>query len=828
MRFAFLPILLLLPAVGASAQDLGALEARIAELETAVTVPQTNLDFVWTMLAAALVFFMQVGFLLLEAGLVRSKNSINVAQKNIADMVVAVACYWAVGFMLMFGGSVGGLFGWDGELFAFDWQSDWSYTFFVFQAVFCGTAATIVSGAVAERMKFTGYLALTILISVLVYPVFGHWAWGSLLMDNATLLGDAGFMDFAGSTVVHSIGAWAALAAVICLGARIGRFDANGRPVRIQGHSPVLATSGAIILWIGWIGFNGGSTTTGTPAFAMIVANTVIAGAIGGLGSMVAGRAYDGLFRAERSINGVLGGLVAITAGCDVMTTYGAVATGFLGGVVAFTMGEVMERKWKLDDAVGAVSVHGFAGAFGTLAIPLFAPAETLLAGDRWSQFMVQLEGVGLAFVWSFGITYAAIKGYQFVFGSVRVSAEHEMAGLNEAEHGATLGTGMLLARMQALSSGEAKLSDRLATDSGDEAAELAHAYNQVMDNIETMVQGISAQSHELLQAAGRMSSVSNTLAEQSRTTADQAHEAKRLSESVAQHADSAAATLHSAGGNTTRISESAARMRDGVRQASARASAVASDLEALRETGQNSTNVIEHAAQSSELVQAKVQRLTHAIGSISEVLTLIDDISEKTNLLALNATIEAARAGEAGNGFKVVAGEVKSLSSAARNAVEEIRSRVRDVTAESNDAVAAIEDIMGTTNAMGDVMRQIIASVNEQAEHTADIARTIDAADADTAEVSDNIDKVDREMTVSVEAARDASAHTGEMLAEIESVEAIAADNLRCADQVSESSRHVAEIARRLDQLMSGLGAAEHAMEEAVGNVSGLAAAPA
>ncbi|MGF1626403.1 MAG: ammonium transporter [Alphaproteobacteria bacterium] len=797
----------LLPAA-AWADDVTALEQRIADLEAAVATPQVNLDFVWTMVAAALVFFMQAGFLLLEAGLVRSKNSINVAQKNIADMVVATTAFWLVGYMIMFGDSVGGLFGWDGRLFAFEEIGDWTYAFFVFQVVFCGTAATIMSGAVAERMRFTGYLVLTTVTSALIYPVFGHWAWGSLLNgDNATLLGDAGFMDFAGSTVVHSIGAWVALAAVICLGARIGRFDSAGRPVRIQGHSPVLATTGAIILWVGWMGFNGGSTTAGTPAFASIIANTVLAGAVGGFGSLLGARLYDGLFRAERTINGVLGGLVAITAGCDVMTTWGAVATGFIGGFIAFAMAEVMERKWKLDDAVGAVAVHGFSGAFGTLAIAFFAPADTLLAGDRWSQFMIQGQGVLLAFVWAFGITFAVIKLYQLLVGPMRVSAQHELAGLNEAEHGASLGTGMLLARMTALSAGEAKLSERLATDTGDEAAELAHAYNQVMDNIEGMIDGICAQSRELAQAASAMSAVSATLAGQSRRTANQARAAKQLSDSVSEKATNAARLLTSAGGNTALISTSAERMRARVREASDSAAAIATDLESLERTGRESSSVIEQAAASTEQVRTKVESLTSAIGSIAEVLGLIDGIAGQTNLLALNATIEAARAGEAGKGFKVVAGEVKSLSQAAGHAVGEIRGRVHQVTREAGEAVAAIQDIMATATAMGEVMRTIIASVSDQSASSAAISRSMLTADSETAEVSDNIRKVDVEVGTSVQAAEDAASHTAEMLSEIESVETIAEDNLRCAEQVARSSEDIARIVRRLDDLVAGLG---------------------
>ena len=231
----------------------------------------------------------------------------------------------------------------------------WGFTFFVFQAAFVGTAATIVSGAVAERMKFVGYLAATVAVALVIYPVFGHWAWGNLLeADNTAWLADRGFIDFAGSTVVHSVGGWIALAAIIVLGARLGKFNADGSANTLQGYSPVLAAAGAVILLIGWIGFNGGSTTAGTPAFAIIVANTVIAATFGGLSSLIAGRFVDGLFKPMRSINGVLGALVAITAGCAVVGPHGAMAIGAIAGLCVVLSEEAIEKLFKLDDVVGA------------------------------------------------------------------------------------------------------------------------------------------------------------------------------------------------------------------------------------------------------------------------------------------------------------------------------------------------------------------------------------------------------------------------------------------------------------------------------------------
>jgi Amt family ammonium transporter len=456
-----------------------------AHLQAQIDAQQTNSDHIWTMTAAALVLMMQFGFLLLEAGMVRSKNSINVAQKNISDFFLALAVFYLFGFGLMFGSSQFGLFGSLSELATFDKMDEWPYTFFVFQAVFVGTAATIVSGAVAERMKFGGYLLMSIVIAALIYPVFGHWAWGNLLVsDNPAWLADAGFIDFAGSTVVHSVGAWVGLAGIIVMGARLGRFGKDGKPIEIQGYSTVLSAGGAIVLLVGWIGFNGGSTTAGTPDFARVVANTVIAAAFGGIAAMIAGRFYDGLFKPTRSINGLLCGLVGITAGCFAVDPQGAAIIGFICGVVVVFSEEFLLCKLKLDDAVGAVSVHGVGGVAGTLLVAFFAAPDQLIAATRWEQFLVQGQGVLVAFVWAFSISFVVFKAVDMII-DLRVSPEEEHDGLNVAEHGATLGTGELQKVLANLVTGEADLTTRLHVEPGDESGELAAIFNLLLNNLE-------------------------------------------------------------------------------------------------------------------------------------------------------------------------------------------------------------------------------------------------------------------------------------------------------------------------------------------------------
>jgi Amt family ammonium transporter len=447
---------------------------------------QNTLNHMWVMVCAALVMCMQVGFLMLEAGFVRSKNSINVALKNLCDFLIAVLCFGAFGLMIMFGPSVGGLMGFDSSLSMFDRADPWLLTFFTFQVVFCGTAATIVSGAVAERMTFRGYLVISGLVSALIYPVFGHWAWGNLLdSDNTTWLSSQGFIDFAGSTVVHSVGGWVSLAAVLVIGPRIGRYGTDGTLNEFQGHSPVLSASGALILWIGWLGFNGGSTLEASDAVAHIIANTVIAGAVGGLSGLLLGRALDGAYRADRAINAIIGGLVAVTAGCDALTIWGAIAVATGGGIIAVLGQRVMERVWKLDDAIGAIPAHGFAGAWGTLGVALFAPLDALPAGDRLLQFWVQGQGVLSAFVWTFCTAWILLKLINRFIVPLRVPPESEQRGLNQVEHGASLGSGELQQALGALAAGKADLTSRLSVEPGSETAEIAALFNRVMDYLE-------------------------------------------------------------------------------------------------------------------------------------------------------------------------------------------------------------------------------------------------------------------------------------------------------------------------------------------------------
>ncbi len=468
-----------LPLFWADAAATGAADSAVEELSRGI-------DFVWVIVAAALVFVMQIGFLLLEAGMVRSKNSINVAQKNFLDFMFAVLVFAAFGFMLAFGVSaLGAPIGFDSGLLMLEEMTPWLWVFFVFQVMFCGTAATIVSGAVAERMKLWAYVICTVVMSGLIYPVFTHWAWGSALQPNdGAFLANMGYIDFAGSTVVHATGGWLALAACLVLGARIGRFDENGKPRRMTGHNPVLAAAGALLLFFGWIGFNGGSTLAANADIAHIIANTVLAGAAGGVAGYFLGWFTDGFVLPDKALNGSIGGLVAVTAGCAVLDAKGAMLLGAMGGVAALWANTFLEERLKIDDSVGAIGVHGVAGALGTIGLALLAPAANLPTDNRWEQLGIQSVGVGLNFVWAFGVGLIFFKLLDKV-ACIRVAPEHESMGLNVAEHGAKLGIGHVEDAFHSLAKGDADLSMRLKVDPGDEAERLTHVFNAMMDNLQ-------------------------------------------------------------------------------------------------------------------------------------------------------------------------------------------------------------------------------------------------------------------------------------------------------------------------------------------------------
>ena len=401
----------------------------------AIEALQNNINIVWTAVAAFLVFFMQAGFAMVEAGFTRAKNTVNIMMKNLMDFSIGTLAFFFIGFGLMFGAG-NGLFGTTHFLLlGTDVQgSDWNWTFLIFQTVFAGTAATIVSGAMAERTKFTSYLVYSVFICAIIYPVFGSWAWGSLL-DGGGWLEGLGFNDFAGSTVVHSIGGWLALAGAIVLGPRIGKYGPNGEARAIPGHNIAIAALGVFILWFGWFGFNAGSTTVGDGELGRVAVTTNLSAAAGAILAMITAWIITKKPDGSMALNGALAGLVGITAGCYSVTPVGSVAIGAISGVLVVLSVLFIDNVLKVDDPVGAVSVHGVTGAWGTLAVGLFAVDGGPFYGGGVKLLGIQALGVATAFFWAFGLGLLLFFVIKKTIG-LRVSEEEELRGLDIGEHG--------------------------------------------------------------------------------------------------------------------------------------------------------------------------------------------------------------------------------------------------------------------------------------------------------------------------------------------------------------------------------------------------------
>lgn len=415
---------------------------KIAELST-------GLNTVWMLLAAMLVFFMQPGFALVEAGFTRSKNTANILMKNLVDFMVGSILFWFIGFGLMFG--VGNVFG-TPHLFDLDAMDNIIQNglpiegFLIFQTVFCATSATIVSGAMAERTKFSMYLAYTIAISVLIYPVSGHWTWGGGWLSNAdpdsfmmSVFGYT-FHDFAGSTVVHSVGGWIALVGAAILGLRLGKYGKDGKSKAIPGHNLTLACLGVFILWFGWFGFNPGSQLAAAgygdqTAISHVFLTTNLAACTGGFLALIVSWIKYGKPSLSLTLNGILAGLVGVTAGCDLVSPMGAALIGAICGTVMIFAVEFIEHRLKIDDPVGASSVHGVCGSLGTILTGLFAVEGGTFYGGGFGFLGAQIFGVIIVGGWAALMGYIIFKVLDKVHG-LRVPARIEEEGLDIYEHG--------------------------------------------------------------------------------------------------------------------------------------------------------------------------------------------------------------------------------------------------------------------------------------------------------------------------------------------------------------------------------------------------------
>jgi Amt family ammonium transporter len=418
-------------------------------METTYTITDLalSIDSVWMLLAAMLVFFMQPGFAMVEAGFTRTKNTANILMKNMVDFSFGSLLFWAVGFGFMFG--AGGFIG-TPHLFGFDFV-DMELPkagFLVFQTVFCATAATIVSGAMAERTKFSVYVIYTIFISVIIYPVSGHWTWGGGWLMNGEedsfMMNTFGttFHDFAGSTIVHSVGGWVALVGAAVLGPRLGKYGKDGKSRAIPGHNLTVASLGVLILWFGWFGFNPGSQLAASgeanrTAISHVFLTTNLSACAGAVSSLFISWIRYKKPSLSLTLNGALAGLVGITAGCDLVSPLGAVIIGAVCGVSMVYAVSFIDHVLKIDDPVGASAVHGVCGFLGTILTGLLSVEGGLLYGGGAALLMVQLFGALVVGAWAAGAGYVLFKGLDVIVG-IRVSKRVEEEGLDIYEHGET------------------------------------------------------------------------------------------------------------------------------------------------------------------------------------------------------------------------------------------------------------------------------------------------------------------------------------------------------------------------------------------------------
>lgn len=450
------------------------------------------IDQVWLLVCAALVFLMQIGFMCVEAGITRSKNNINVAIKNLTDFSIAFLLYCLIGFGMMYGTSLGGLIGQPKGL---DLTNPEIVTTLIFQAMFCGTAATILSGAVAERCAFVGYIVITLVMALLIYPVFGHWVWGEAAAGPMGWLRSLGFYDFAGGGVVHALGGAVALAAILVVGPREGRFLESGGARRFNGSNLPQTMLGVFLLWLGWLGFNGGSVGGFEAGVSLVVLNTLLGGAAGAVTALSVSWAINRKPSAFLGMNGALGGLVGITAGADLFHPSAAVAVGAIGGTLVYAGDRLLER-WRIDDAVGAVPVHLVNGIWSLLAVAVFGAAQLPAATGMLSQVPVQLLGAGVLLLYCFGFSFVLFKAIDRVL-PLRVSHHVETIGLNVGEHGANTDLNELLEVMQRQAR-ERDLSLRAPQSPFTEIGQIGLFYNSVMFELDKAFTHLRRQSKEL------------------------------------------------------------------------------------------------------------------------------------------------------------------------------------------------------------------------------------------------------------------------------------------------------------------------------------------
>ncbi|TGM08647.1 ammonium transporter, partial [Leptospira barantonii] len=662
-----------------------------------------SVDPIWIIVCAALVFFMQAGFLMLETGLSRLKNTINVAVKNLMDYIVGTIAFFCAGFGLMFGLSNGGWFGTD--LFFLEGLKDGKeFAFFLFQVAFMGTAATIVSGAVAERIKFSAYLIVSVAVSIFIYPVFGHWTWGG------GWIAKLGFVDFAGSTVVHSLGGWISLAGVILLGARKDKFKEDGTPRKIQGHNLTFSVLGVFILWFGWFGFNGGSALSFTDQVPLIILNTSLAGSAGGIAAISISWLFYRIASVEECMNGVLGGLVAVTAGCHEIQPSAALLLGGIAGASVVFTAWILEKVFRLDDVVGAFPVHGVCGMIGTLLLPVLSKNPNI-------QIYSQLIGVVTCAVWAFGLGLILFWLLKVSIG-IRVNEEYEEKGLNVAEHGAGSSWIDLIHSLKDLSKGGGDLTRKIHVDAGTEAGAIAFLMNQYLGNLGKMIYTIKEKSGELEHSASEISSAWGSMSQGIQEQAASLEEVTSIFDSFRE--------------SFRRISASASEQKEIERTSRKLLSELVSgfqrfniDLENGSRKSEASVRTIDSSKKELNNLESDIDDIGSSAKKVEGLVKLLNDISTKLGMLSINASIEAARSGTSGKGFGVVAEEINKLASGTQESTKkatEILGEIQSSVSRGKTTVSnTVEFFKNLTDEFSSIARTQI-SIRQNSAHYSDL----------------------------------------------------------------------------------------------------------
>nr|WP_282580219.1 ammonium transporter [Natroniella sulfidigena] len=682
----------------------------------------------WTLLAAFLVFFMQAGFAMVEAGFSQAKNTGNIIMKNLMDFSVGSLIYWICGFAFMFGAG-NNFIGLEGFFLSGGFEHLGLEipisAFWIFQAVFAATAATIVSGAMAGRTKFSGYLVYSIVITGFIYPVVGHWIWGGGWLSE--------MIDFAGSTVVHSVGGWAALAGAIVLGPRLGKYNEDGSINAIPGHNLLMAALGVFILWFGWFGFNAGSTVAGTDlSIAEIAVTTNLSAATGATLAMITSWIKYGNADVSMTLNGALAGLVGITAGTANVSNLGAIIIGGLAGVLVIFAIELIDQL-HVDDPVGAIAVHGVCGSFGTLMVGLLAVERGYFYGGGIELLLIQARGVVSVAIWTFLTAFLLFKGIDLVIG-LRVSEKEEIEGLDLAEHGASTYSDFgaaswetiekVLVGLKKMAQGD--FSTRLDTTDDGEAG-LLSTFNRTNQRVSSLITDLT----ELIEILSNSSQELSTSAQKGNS----------ITESTA--------------GNVTEMAASIQQISASSQQVSSLAQQAAAQTELGSDSLSAAIKQMEEINSSIEEGVDLINQLNNNSAEIEEIVNFITNIAEQTNLLALNASIEAARAsfttessertrrGEAGKGFAVVADEIRALADNTNQATDKIANLIRETLNKSESSLQAVLDIEEKAEEGKDIIEDAGESFEEIEDYILNTSVNIQQTSADTQELSIRGEKI-------------------------------------------------------------------------------------